>query len=303
MHIEINEKKVQKCLWDFRIAFAFPVCFIAKDYKKVVSYSQIRILKDSMPYTATNDITSLCHYIRENPICDERCIHSDINACILCEQSGGKLNYRCWIGFNEYCVAVKGDGTIYGFLLAGQNVTAGLEKETLATILKKCKEIGLKEDVVAHCFKWHRILDSQQQEAAQSILNACASYLIAEGAVFTRRESDEIRLDSFLNKNLQNDLSISVICMKLGFSKARVYKISQELYGTSIQKAILRKRIEKSCELLENTSSMIRDIASEVGIYDYNYFTKLFRSEKGMTPRDYRKSHSLIEIPIDDGEV
>lgn len=33
----------------------------------------------------------------------------------------------------------------------------------------------------------------------------------------------------------------------------------------------------------------VREISSYVGIPDWNYFTKVFRKEKGCTPSQYRK--------------
>ena len=45
-----------------------------------------------------------------------------------------------------------------------------------------------------------------------------------------------------------------------------------------------------ACDLLRNTEDRVSDIATEVGIPDYNYFTKVFKKAMGVTPREYRKS-------------
>ena len=49
-------------------------------------------------------------------------------------------------------------------------------------------------------------------------------------------------------------------------------------------------RVKVACDLLRNTEDRVSDIATEVGIPDYNYFTKVFKKAMGVTPREYRKS-------------
>lgn len=48
-------------------------------------------------------------------------------------------------------------------------------------------------------------------------------------------------------------------------------------------------RIETAVKLLNTSSLSIQDIASYVGILDYNYFTKVFKKEIGLSPSQYRK--------------
>ena len=50
-------------------------------------------------------------------------------------------------------------------------------------------------------------------------------------------------------------------------------------------------RIEKAKNLLKSTDKSITEIAALCGIPDYNYFTKVFKSETNETPSKYRKSN------------
>ena len=43
--------------------------------------------------------------------------------------------------------------------------------------------------------------------------------------------------------------------------------------------------------LLTRSNLPISAVAEEVGISDYNYFTKVFRAAVGMTPRAFRKEN------------
>ena len=59
--------------------------------------------------------------------------------------------------------------------------------------------------------------------------------------------------------------------------------------GVSLVGYIAARRVQTACQLLEKTTMTVREIASYVGIPDWNYFTKVFRKEKGCTPSQYRK--------------
>ena len=57
-----------------------------------------------------------------------------------------------------------------------------------------------------------------------------------------------------------------------------------------------KTRIENSCKLLENTDLHISAISEKVGIFDYNYFSRMFKKYIGKTPTQYRKeSHNNPE--------
>ena len=61
----------------------------------------------------------------------------------------------------------------------------------------------------------------------------------------------------------------------------------------SISTYINQRRVDKAIELLETSNASIEDVASFVGFSDMNYFTRVFKGIKGMTPSDFRK-HSVI---------
>ena len=58
----------------------------------------------------------------------------------------------------------------------------------------------------------------------------------------------------------------------------------------SIAKYILKKRIEKAAQLLSESGCHVREAAINVGFYDYNYFSKVFKKEMGITPLKYKKA-------------
>ena len=50
------------------------------------------------------------------------------------------------------------------------------------------------------------------------------------------------------------------------------------------------KRMDYAAHLLATTKQQIQSIAQICGIVDVQYFSKLFKKVKGMTPKEYRKA-------------
>ena len=61
--------------------------------------------------------------------------------------------------------------------------------------------------------------------------------------------------------------------------------------GTTPTKYIITLRMQLAVDLLLNSDLSIQEISSRCGYNDYNFFTKVFKGELGITPTLYRKSY------------
>ena len=59
--------------------------------------------------------------------------------------------------------------------------------------------------------------------------------------------------------------------------------------GVTLTDYISQQRVRKAITLINSSDMQIQDIASESGIYDVNYFRKLFKKITGKTPTEYVK--------------
>ena len=66
--------------------------------------------------------------------------------------------------------------------------------------------------------------------------------------------------------------------------------------GTPFIEYVNTLKVEKACELLVTTNLSIIDIAMSVGFDDQSYFTKLFKKDTSMTPKQYRSANSSDKI-------
>ena len=62
--------------------------------------------------------------------------------------------------------------------------------------------------------------------------------------------------------------------------------------GLNFSEYLNKYRITKAIQLILNTDKNFTDIALSVGFNSSNHFYKTFKSETGMSPREYAKQHT-----------
>ncbi len=86
------------------------------------------------------------------------------------------------------------------------------------------------------------------------------------------------------------ELSTSLIAQRFHMSQSYVCQIFRTYAHTSMHAMITQLRIERACVLLgrPERNETIADVCKQVGYADAQYFTKVFRRIKGLTPSEYR---------------
>ncbi len=74
-----------------------------------------------------------------------------------------------------------------------------------------------------------------------------------------------------------------------GFSTGHFIRIFKSYIGCTPHRYALQCRLEKARELLKSTPLTVREVAYAVGFEDPQYFSRLFRADTGMSPREYRQ--------------
>jgi len=93
---------------------------------------------------------------------------------------------------------------------------------------------------------------------------------------------------SYIQKNYR---STSVEDISGHFSMSRTYlnRIFKDYTNTTVSAALIRERIHRACEYLENTDFTVQQTAEAVGYNDVTHFIRLFKKTCGVTPLQYRK--------------
>lgn len=97
------------------------------------------------------------------------------------------------------------------------------------------------------------------------------------------------RAIEFISKNYSNEISIQDLASRLGIDRSFLYTVFIKHLNMSPQDFLIRFRIDRAVELMENTSLSIGDISRSVGYDDPLHFSKIFKKKKGISPSLFRK--------------
>lgn len=89
------------------------------------------------------------------------------------------------------------------------------------------------------------------------------------------------------------ELSLKLIASELQISQSYLGKLFREEYGLSVKDYITQIRLETAAKNLTTTSMSIRQIMELSGYDSESNFYRLFKSNYGVTPSNYRLSNSL----------
>lgn len=91
---------------------------------------------------------------------------------------------------------------------------------------------------------------------------------------------------------LENDqkLLISEVAQSVNLSVDTLERLTKEIFHLTPKQMLIRIRIDKACQLLEETETSITDIATDCGYADHSAFSRQFKAATHYTPQQYRTS-------------
>jgi AraC family transcriptional regulator len=94
---------------------------------------------------------------------------------------------------------------------------------------------------------------------------------------------------TFVNENLTRNLSLADIAAQAQIRPSHFARAFKESTGLSPHQYILRRRIDRAIEMLENERSTLAGIAYDLGFSSQAHFATVFRKFTGTQPGNYRE--------------
>ncbi|HJD02242.1 MAG TPA: AraC family transcriptional regulator [Candidatus Mediterraneibacter excrementavium] len=98
---------------------------------------------------------------------------------------------------------------------------------------------------------------------------------------------------SYIETNYSYPVTVEDIAYYVGISRSHLFRSFQSYMRRSPKDYLTSYRIKQACRLLRETDLSISTIAYSVGFENNLYFSKAFRKQKGVSPSEYRKEHSV----------
>ena len=95
-------------------------------------------------------------------------------------------------------------------------------------------------------------------------------------------------LDGYIRDNIHDEISNTELGAIFGYHPFYISKMLKDKKGITLHQYVIQYRIKYALSMLRYSDKSIADIADETGFTDASYFTKSFKSQFGMTPKEYR---------------
>ncbi|MCG8573339.1 MAG: AraC family transcriptional regulator [Flavobacteriales bacterium] len=102
-------------------------------------------------------------------------------------------------------------------------------------------------------------------------------------------QTNEYEFKEIIHSHLYEDLSIQDLALFAGLSLSSFKRKFNTVFGTSPNRYIKGKRLEKAQSLLQTSNLRISEIAYDCGFNDVAYFSKTFQTAYNCSPSEYRK--------------
>jgi len=100
------------------------------------------------------------------------------------------------------------------------------------------------------------------------------------------------KIVSFVEKNIDTEITGDILAAELGLSKSNLYKKLKDLTGFSVNIYIRNIRLKIAAQILTKGNYSISDVAYAVGFNNPKYFSSCFMKLYGVSPKNFRSDET-----------
>lgn len=105
-----------------------------------------------------------------------------------------------------------------------------------------------------------------------------------------------MRTIKYIEDHLDGKLSNKECGQVCGYSEYHFIRIFTGVTGVKPSTYIRKRRLTKAAKLINQTDKTILEVALEVGFNSQENFNRAFKTEHGVTPTGYRKTHNSLKL-------
>jgi AraC-like DNA-binding protein len=278
MDVVWNQPRMMNLLQSFHRITNIRSGFFGPDGKEIIAYPEPR--------------SDFCKLIRADNKGEEACGHCDHAAYQYAVSHHSLYIYQCHAGLTEAIAPIMGSGEErIGYLMIGQiQPPSGNEGgKRWEEICGKVKSLRTDLSKLKAAYQKLPSVKIDQLKASANVLQALATYVWFDNYIRIQNEPLSAQIQKFIVRHLAEPLSLSLLMEHFKVGKTSLCKNIKNDLNLTVGELIRSTRIDKAKNLIQSTDEPIARIAEAVGIPDFNYFTKVFKEETGVTPSAYRR--------------
>jgi len=247
------------------------------------------LLRDDFSYVGNRnhwESNCYCKTIQNTKQGNNSCELSDLELLKKCKTTKKAQMHVCHAGLVDVALPIIYNDTIIGYIIFGQ-----MKSEIKFNQIEEyITSLGIKKEEMLEFYNKIPKYDSDKIASISNIATMLVKYILLENLLRPYVDDRIQSAVSYIEKNLEKDLSIQKISKNVNISKSVLYKYFHNYFNCTISEYINKKRIEKIVEYLRKTNLSIEEISQKVGFSSMSYFGKIFRQQKNMSPLKYKKT-------------
>ena len=275
MLINYDLQKINAVLHDFYKATGVRIDLFGNDFIPISS--------------SHHEICNYCQYIQNDSSCKNACVTFDESLLTRSKHSKATEQDVCPFGLTNIVSPIIWNEQIIGYLFFGQmKMTTEFPDTAEYETNPYLEKMALYEH-----YSSLSLFDAEKAKSISNLAKMLIAQIITEDML--KPDFDEILQSTvtFINENLEKDLSIKYISQKINVSKNVLYTKFHAKFNCTIGEYINKKRIEKSVDYLTKSALSIEEISQRCGFSSASYYTKMFKTQMGVTPLKFKKSQKL----------
>ena len=277
MNILFDEEQLRKLIANLKILTGLPANILDPEGR------DINLFRGHPPF---------CRAINDLPEGHERCVNCDMWKIRNYTAEQGFQFYRCHLGICEAVMPLYDKKNPLAYLAVGCYLDDSPIEDQWARTRALLEWWPDGPDALKEAFFLFRQCSQEEIQAYTETLEALSAYIRLKGMILTTEQTDTQRLELYLDEHYMEKLSLASISKQMHIGRTKLCTLAKELSGgQTLSYLIAQRRINAAKRLLAQTNLPISAVAEQVGINDYNYFSKVFRSMAGTTPSAVRKQY------------
>lgn len=275
MNILFDEEQLRKLIANLKMLTGVPANILDPEGR------DINLFRGHPPF---------CRAINDLPEGHRRCV--DCDRCKIQHYTAEKgfQFYRCHVGICEAVMPLYDKKNPLAYLAVGCYLDDSPIEEQWQHTRSLLDWWPDGPDALKEAFFQFRQYSQPEIQAYSETLEALSAYIQLKGMILATEQTDAQKLALYLDEHYMEKLSLASLSKQLHIGRTKLCALAKELSGgETLSYLIAQRRINAAKRLLLQTSLPISAVAEQVGISDYNYFSKVFRTITGTTPSGFRK--------------
>ncbi len=274
MQLNYDSKKLSNIARDFYNATGANICILDKNFSPLI------------------DAEFHCEYCKKIHNLKDgklRCTASDYALLFKAKETKKAQMHICHAGLTDCAVPIFYENDIIGYILMGELKC----EDNFSSVKSYIFSSGADMVQMEKCYRELPLYTSEKVQSITNVAIMLAKFILTEKMLRPDSGNKGNRIISYIDENLQSELSIHKICENANISKNVLYKFIHKEFGCTVSEYINKKRISFAQKLLESTDLSVEEISQKCGFASASYFTRTFRRQRGITPLKYRKNFSF----------